>query len=172
MEGRREGHPRARAGRTGVRKMGRKHRLQGLVTPRYEQRDQAGAINQAAWKMPDQRYDVSAKTVWNRNSLGSKREDGRKEGGRGRRGQGGGGRQVGRNVKEGEREGKAHARQREDGIEVASGRSARGFPMVSACEFYLSFPLFLSLSFFSPSLTALRQTLIVYVMCTHSRTYT
>jgi len=27
--------------------------------------------------MPDQRYDVSAKTAWNRNSPGSKREDGR-----------------------------------------------------------------------------------------------
>lgn len=26
--------------------------------------------------MPDQRYDVSAKTAWNRNSPGSKREDG------------------------------------------------------------------------------------------------
>lgn len=25
-----------------------------------------GAINQAAWKMPDQGRDVSAKTVWNR----------------------------------------------------------------------------------------------------------
>lgn len=32
-----------------------------------------GAINQAAWKMPDQGRDVSAKTVWNRYSRGSRR---------------------------------------------------------------------------------------------------
>ncbi|KYN04233.1 hypothetical protein ALC62_04999 [Cyphomyrmex costatus] len=32
---------RGRKNVAGVRKMGRKHRLQGLVTPRYEQRDQA-----------------------------------------------------------------------------------------------------------------------------------
>lgn len=49
----------------GLRK-GREHRLQrtrGLVTLRYEQRDQAAPINQAAWKMPDHWCDVSAKTV-------------------------------------------------------------------------------------------------------------
>lgn len=33
--------------------------------------------------MPDQRYDVSAKTAWNRNSPGSKREDGPAGGGEG-----------------------------------------------------------------------------------------
>lgn len=33
------------------------------------------AINQAAWKMPDQRRDVSAKTAWNRYSHGSRRTE-------------------------------------------------------------------------------------------------
>lgn len=77
------------------------------------------------------------------------------------------GRQVGRN---GGRKGGKSARSLGDGIEERAVET-RGFPMVFACEFYLFFPLFPSLTIFSPPPTALRQTLTVYVMYIHSRTY-
>lgn len=52
---------------------GMKTSIAGACNTAVRTEGSGGAINQAAWKMPDQGRDVSAKTVWNRYSRGSRR---------------------------------------------------------------------------------------------------
>lgn len=62
--------------RTGVgegKEDGMKTSIAGACNTAVRTEGSGGAINQAAWKMPDQGRDVSAKTVWNRYSRGSRR---------------------------------------------------------------------------------------------------
>lgn len=59
------------------KKDGTKTSIAGTCNTAVRTEGSSRAINQAAWKMPDQRYDVSAKTVWKRNSPSSKREEGK-----------------------------------------------------------------------------------------------
>lgn len=62
--------------RTGVeegKEDGMKTSIAGACNTAVRTEGSGGAINQAAWKMPDQGRDVSAKIVWNRYSRGSRR---------------------------------------------------------------------------------------------------
>lgn len=67
------------------KKDGMKTSIAGACNTAVRTEGSGGAINQAAWKMPDQGRDVSAKTVWNRYSRGSRRTWIKRERERGRR---------------------------------------------------------------------------------------
>lgn len=61
--------------REGSKEDGMKTSIAGACNTAVRTEGSGRAINQAAWKMPDQRRDVSAKTVWNRYSRGSRRAE-------------------------------------------------------------------------------------------------